>query len=68
LIITVFINNKFLGYSDYLQTPNSRLTELIDANILDIFYNETLIEKLFDKGSSINLLYTTEDNEWIKIT
>ena len=67
---TVFINNQFLGYEFFVfnQTEDSRLTEVIDANVLDIVYNETLIKKLLNKGSSIDLLYTTEDNEWIQIT
>ena len=65
---TVFINNKFLGYELFNQTEDSRLTEVINANVLDIVYNETLIQKLLNKGSSVDLLYTTEDNEWIQIT
>ena len=65
----VFINNQFLSFqNNQTQTQNSRLSELIDANVLDIVYNETLIQKLLNKGSSIDLLYTTEDNEWIQIT
>ena len=66
----VFINNQFLGYEHGIsnQTQDTRLTEVIDANVLDIVYNETLIQKLLNKGSSIDLLYTTEDNEWIQIT
>ena len=66
----VFINDKFLGFDgdQYTQTANTRLTEVIDADVLDIVHNGTLIKKLLDKGLSINLLYTTEDNEWMIIT
>ena len=68
---TVFINNKFLGIDYNIfqnDRVNARLTEVIDANVLDIVYNETLIQKLLNKGSSVNLLFTTEDNEWMQIT
>jgi hypothetical protein len=67
---SVFINNQFLGFDgdQYSQSQNSRLTKLIDANVLDIVYNETLIQKLLNKGANVNLLFTTEDNEWIQIT
>ena len=65
----IFINNKFLSYyGNSIRTADSRLTEVIDVNVLDIVYNETIIQKLFNKGSSVDLLYTTEDNEWIPIT
>jgi len=63
----VFINNKFLGYDSNNKMEYTKQIELIDDNVLDIVYNEILIKKLLDKGTNINLLYTTENNEWIEI-
>jgi hypothetical protein len=64
-----FINNKWLGYNyDTPQTSNSRLTQIDDNNILNIYYNTVLLKSLLNKAESFPIFYSNNDDEWLPIT
>jgi hypothetical protein len=65
---TTFMNNELLSFEEYTpQTQHSKLFGINNANVLNIYYNGVLIDKKINKGSKSELLYTSNNNEWVKL-
>jgi hypothetical protein len=62
------MNNELLSFEEYTpQTQHSKLFGINNANVLNIYYNGVLIDKKINKGSKSELLYTSNNNEWVKL-